>query len=211
MQRICPNGHSYDSNLDSCPYCVQNGELEYESSEVSGESSSNEYIRSSKVALRLNGKSKGEIFIPQSYSQENNTECNTDCSIDTSHRETTFIGTVQETRIPPVVGWLVCSDGEDKGMDFRLHADYNYVGRAEGQVICLTDSTVSREHFSVAYDRLNNRYFVSMGRGKAIVYVNGNPLGKSMTVLRKGDRISVGHTTLVFIPLEQQDLKWEWQ
>ena len=93
---------------------------------------------------------------------------------------------LNENRTRPVVGWLVCVQGPDVGKDFRLHTDFNRVGRAEYQDVCLSDETVSREHFTIA------------------------PLG-GRVVLKKGDQIKVGNSLLVFIPLEQQDVKWDWK
>ena len=210
MQRVCPKGHSYAANLDFCPYCNSNNQFNAELNTL-GNNAVENLNMSSNSSIRFAENAKGEIFLPENFSSEESFQSNEIPMVDTSHRETTFVSVDQNLKLPPVVGWLVCSEGDDKGKDFRLHADYNYIGRADNQDVCLTDLSVSREHFSVAYDRINNRYFATMGNGKAIVYVNGYPLGKSITVLRKGDKISVGKTTLVFIPLEQQDLKWEWQ
>ena len=43
-----------------------------------------------------------------------------------------------------------------------------------------------------------------------MVYINGYSLG-GRVVLKKGDQIKVGNSLLVFIPLEQQDVKWNWR
>ena len=118
---------------------------------------------------------------------------------------------LNENRTRPVVGWLVCVQGPDVGKDFRLHTDFNRVGRAEYQDVCLSDETVSREHFTIAHDKVNNHYFAEMNSGgRTMVYINGYPLG-GRVVLKKGDQIKVGNSLLVFIPLEQQDVKWDWK
>lgn len=119
-------------------------------------------------------------------------------------------GKQQPKRVSPVVGWLVCVKGDDIGKDFRLHANFNHVGRNGNMDIQLTDPYVSRDkHFTVSYDLHHNRYFVDMGQGKSFVHINGHPLG-GRTQIKKGDQIQVGKTLLVFIPLEEQDLKWNW-
>lgn len=118
----------------------------------------------------------------------------------------------KDMAITPVVGWLVCTEGADRGKDFRLHVDNNFVGRDSDQDVRLKDKAVSRQrHFSVAYDRECDNYFVTMGGGTGIVRVNGMPLGGGLTYLEKGDKIRVGGTTLVFIPLETAYVKWEWK
>lgn len=119
---------------------------------------------------------------------------------------------VKETGIDPVVGWLVCVEGSEKGRDFRLHSGNNFVGRDADRDVCIQgDSSVSGKHFSVSYDQRHDRYFISMGEGKEIVYVNDEPLTASAITLKKGDKIEVGATTLVFVPLDKEDVQWEWE
>ena len=117
---------------------------------------------------------------------------------------------VESLSVRPVVGWLVCVQGPDIGKDFRLHSDFNHVGRDKYQDVCLSDRTVSREHFTVSYDIVNNHYFAEMDKGRTMVYINGYPLG-GRALLKKGDQIKVGETLLVFIPLEQKDVKWTYE
>jgi hypothetical protein len=56
--------------------------------------------------------------------------------------------------ISPVVGWLVRVGGPDKGRDFRIHGEKNFIGSSPSMDIALTsDDSVSRDkHASVAYD-----------------------------------------------------------
>lgn len=118
----------------------------------------------------------------------------------------------KDMAVTPVVGWLVCTEGADKGKDFRLHVDNNFVGREADQDVRLKDKKISRKrHFSVAYDREGDNYFMTMGSGTGIVRVNNSPLGGGITYLNKGDKIRVGNTTLVFIPLETAYVQWEWE
>lgn len=118
---------------------------------------------------------------------------------------------VDSARVRPVVGWLVCVQGSDIGKDFRLHSDYNHVGHAEGQDVRLSDKTVSGEHFTISHDRTQNQYFAEMNsKGRTMVYINGYSLG-GRVALKRGDQIKVGDTLLVFVPLEQQCVKWNWR
>ena len=130
---------------------------------------------------------------------------------------TEYVGNLEsqsasKTRVKPVVGWLVCVQGPDIGQDFRLHANYNYIGRQKNQDVCLSDPKVSAEHLTVSYDLKNNQYFIELqgGRVTNMPYINGQPLGGRMR-LRRGDKIEVGDTMLIFIPLEQSDVKWNWK
>lgn len=118
---------------------------------------------------------------------------------------------IKETGIDPVVGWLVCTAGSDKGKDFRLHSGNNFVGRESDRDVCLKgDPSISGKHFSIGYDQRHDRFFISMGEGKEIVYVNGEPLGGGSITLKKGDQIEVAATALVFIPLDKECVQWEW-
>ena len=111
-----------------------------------------------------------------------------------------------------VVGWLVCTEGSeyDIGTGFRLHADYNRVGRGKGSDVLLHDGAVSRKHFTVTYDVRHDRYYAVNDDGKATVYINEQPLDGRIE-LKAGDKIEVADTTLIFIPLEQKYVKWQWR
>ena len=115
-----------------------------------------------------------------------------------------------DNSVTPVVGWLVCTEGVDKCKDFRLHADNNFVGRGSQCDVRLSDEYVSKKHFTVTYDPFSDIHFASMSDGRAIVYINGIPLTSSMVALKKGDKIKVAKTTLVFIPLDKDDVQWNW-
>jgi len=60
----------------------------------------------------------------------------------------------RESSPNPVAGWLVCLEGPDRGRDYRLHMEKNFIGRAQNMDVVLDgDSTVSREkHAIVIFD-----------------------------------------------------------
>ena len=232
MQRSCPKGHLYDSSLPSCPYCLpgQSGGAGatapvnssygggYQGGVGATAPANNQYGGGYQGGVGATAPANNQYGGGYQGSVGPTAPVNR----VPSQEKTTFIGDLADpnstpapppppTRVRPVVGWLVCVQGPDIGKDFRLHTDFNHVGRAEDQDVCLSDSTVSREHFTVSYDRLNNHYFADMGKGSSMVYINGYSLG-GRTVLKKGDQIKVGdNTLLVFIPLEQKDVKWNWK
>lgn len=118
------------------------------------------------------------------------------------------ISTKQGETFLPAVGWLVCVEGEDRGKDFRIHSDNNFVGRGSRCDVCLSDMHISEKHFVIGYDTADDDYFIYMDEGKAIVRVNDKRLGGDTLSLKKGDKIKVGETQLVFIPLESSIVKW---
>ena len=181
--QLCPNGHYFDSeHYIACPYCK---------------------------ASDNGGATEPFVDTPptEGFSEQFNVPVGRTAPFDGD--ETVSIDMIKGTKIVPVVGWLVCTEGGDKGRDFRLHAGNNFVGRNRDRDICLNDQSVSRKHFSVSYDQRKDRWFVNMGEGRELVYINDEPLG-GMKTLQKGDVIEVANTKLVFIPLEREYVKWEW-
>ena len=74
----------------------------------------------------------------------------------------------------PVVGWLVCIDGPDKGQDYRIHAGYNYIGRAQSMDICIQgDTHISNQNAGViGYDDLEHLFSFGPSGGHNTVRVN---------------------------------------
>ena len=116
----------------------------------------------------------------------------------------------QKTGINPVVGWMVCVDGLDKGKDFRLRDGNNYIGRGAGMDICLAgDAAVSRENQGViSYDSRHKTFYAAPGTGQNLMYLNGEPL-LMIHELKAYDRLEMGSTTLMFMPLCGEEFQWE--
>jgi hypothetical protein len=52
--------------------------------------------------------------------------------------------------IDPVVGWLVCIEGPDRGRDYRIHTERNFIGRAPTMDIAITgDPAISWDNQAV--------------------------------------------------------------
>jgi hypothetical protein len=114
--------------------------------------------------------------------------------------------------INPVVAWLVCVDGKEKGRDYRILDGNNKIGRSNKMDICISgDDTVSREDEAiVTYASAVKKYYIIAGTGGNVVYVNGDPLLVSQSrELNAYDRIKLGKTTLMFIPMCGEKFQWE--
>jgi len=111
--------------------------------------------------------------------------------------------------IDPVVGWLVCTQGSQKGRDYRIHTDNNFVGRSEKMDICIQgDDTISREnHAIVSYDGRDKVFFLSPGDGRSIVRLNDKALFNTAE-LSSHDVIEIGVTKLIFVPLCGDKFDW---
>lgn len=182
-QKKCPKGHYYDPSLAECPFCKPSTGFD----EFPGD------------GLGDTGRVSSAWDTPHGWNQNNDDGKTTICTEEKDGE-----------KLPPLVGWLVCTKGNEVGKDFRLIAGNNSVGRGSNQLVRLTDTHISREHFVVSYDPHHDIYYAFMEKGQAIVYLNGYPLSKNMVTIKKGDKFEVAGYTLVFIPLEKKDVSWEW-
>ncbi len=109
----------------------------------------------------------------------------------------------------PAVGWLVCVEGPEKGKDYRIQSGYNYIGRSESMTICINDQKISRErHAVIAYDRKNKVFKFAPYMGENAVEVNGEMIMGSVQVSAY-DELTIGNTTLIFIPLCGERFNWD--
>ncbi|MBQ8663199.1 MAG: FHA domain-containing protein [Eubacterium sp.] len=109
----------------------------------------------------------------------------------------------------PVTGWLVCIDGASKGSDYRIHEEYNYIGRSSKMDICIQgDPTVSREnHAIIAYDKLEKLFYIAPSGGGSIIRVNGKAVLSSME-LNAFDKVSIGQSVFLFVPFCGERFDW---
>lgn len=109
----------------------------------------------------------------------------------------------------PLSGWLVCVEGPEKGMDYRLHDEYNYIGRSTSNDVCIAgDNNISRErHAVIAYDSRDKMFFFAPMAGGSIVRLNGKAVLTNVA-LNRGDKIEIGKSILLFVPLCGDDFEW---
>ena len=115
----------------------------------------------------------------------------------------------KEIGIDPVVGWLVCIEGKEKGRDYRIHSDNNFIGRSERMDVCIRgDDTISRDnHAIISFDVRDKIYYFSPGEGRSIVRVNGKAIFSTIE-LKAYDTIEIGNTKLMFVPLCGEGFCW---
>lgn len=103
--------------------------------------------------------------------------------------------------IDPVVGWLVCNEGPQRGRDYRIHSERNLIGRAPENDICIAgDETISRNaHAVVSFEPRHRTFLLSAGEGRGLVYLNSEVV-ESAKRLEPYDVIELGQTKLVFVP-----------
>lgn len=196
--QVCPNGHYYDSDrYPQCPYCK---------------------APDSTLPPSGGGEVGATMPLPKDFMQNLDIGSTPAPAPVPSQAvpvmEKTMRLTPEDMQTEPVVGWIVCIEGEgvDKGNDFRLHSGNNFVGRSGKMDITLSGKYVSSEnHFCVSYDKRHDNYFAAMGVGQEMVYVNETPLaGANAVKLKHGDIIEIGKTKLMFIPLCGENFHWDW-
>ena len=109
-----------------------------------------------------------------------------------------------------VVGWMVGIKGSCRGVDFKLHEGKNYIGRDSHCEVNVDDLKVSAGNVAqVVFDPRSKHFYSSDCDGTAtICYQNGEPLlGRSE--LKVYDRIELGDSMLLFIPLCGEAFTWD--
>jgi hypothetical protein len=111
----------------------------------------------------------------------------------------------------PVVAWLVVIDGPGKGNSVRLGMMQNRLGRdTEGNEAAFpfADPEMSRTaHAVLTYDPNGRKDYLKGGDGRNLTYVGGEPVLMPMQ-LKGGERIQLGQTTVLFVPLCGPDFDW---
>lgn len=193
----CEKGHYYDASIHTeCPYCSKTGTTGNAGKTMALGASSGD----SRTMPLTSAIPAANVTRPlfAALQQEGDDDGRTVALIQSS------------MGIDPVVGWLICVVGKEKGRDYRIHSDNNYIGRSEKMDICLRgDETISRENQAViTFDANDNNYYFSPGDGRSIVRVNDKAIFHTVK-LEAYDRLVIGTTELLFLPLCGEKFKWE--
>ena len=201
----CPNGHYYDSSRfgNNCPHCGMSGAAS---------------IGADQTTVPLNipdaPQPANEVTEPLTASQPVVSQpANVTVPIvsddDRTLPVTADMLDGMAEKPAPVVGWLVCTDGVNKGTDYRLHQGRNFIGRSPEMDVCiLGDNTVSRSsHAIVVYDPRSNVYLAQPGSSKELFYVN-DKLVLNPIELKAMDLLNIGDTKLMFVPLCGEQFHW---
>lgn len=210
----CNNGHFYDQDrFASCPHC--GGAVGGGSDNVTMPIVRNEEDDDVTVALTQPGQVANALIAPEpigsSSLQAAVNIAAQDLSIDPLEDDNKTIGFFSSAiGKEPVVGWLVCIEGEHFGEDFRLKSGRNFVGRdGSMDVVLQKDATVSREkHAIVVYEPRGNIFLIQPGDSKELCYLNDKVVLMAQE-LKANDRIGLGKTVLMFIPCCFAEFNWD--
>lgn len=203
MQR-CENGHYYDqSKFGQCPYC----------NPAYGEVNRTVPLEQTQGSFDggFGGFSGG---FSGGFGAEESNDIGVTVPLQTASEVTVAIvpETVSGKSYDPVVGWLVCTEGPEKGTDYRIRSGNNTIGRGgTAQIRILSDSSISKENMAlVAYDGRTRKFFFGAGDGRNLIYINDElVLPHQSRELRAYDRILLGRSTLLFMPLCGGEFSWE--
>lgn len=204
----CKNGHWYDPNMHrTCPHCKRASEQLRLTLDDVKEDDKTVSIADVDVSLgeqldTLDALHRTEVNNGMIQPQEKNEQEEEDRTISFG-----FFG--MDNDLPPVTGWLVCIQGDQRGSDYRLHSGKNFLGRSPSMdVVLADDKSVSRDkHCSVVYDPKGNHFYLTPEKGN-VVLRNGKLVEKAEK-LQERDTLQLGETILQFIPFCQEDITWE--
>ncbi len=112
--------------------------------------------------------------------------------------------------IDPVVGWLVCIKGPERGRDYRIHTEKNSIGRSDSMDIVIRgDDTISRvNHAFLSHNPKKNTFRIMCGEGRSLIYVDGEEVSP-YAELKPRSVIEIGEGTFVFVPFNSDDFEWK--
>ena len=187
----CPNGHYYNAAVHaSCPECAKIGAG---SAEPAFPKTTAPGVAAASPVAPAGGAMSHTIPV-------NNRDCAaggaaTPFSVPT----TPGGGLAADSQLEPVVGWLVCIDGPLRGVDFRIHDGYNYIGREEGDIHIHGDSQISRaKHAVISFYAKRQSFHVGPADGRNIIELNGEPVFSPME-MKSFDVLTVGSTKLMLV------------
>jgi len=185
----CDNGHFYDNaKFPECPHC--SGEASQITRQELNEGRTM-FLPSDSGAAPSGEKQKVRIDMGGTGPADEKT-----------------VGVYRtEKGCDPVVGWLVCISGGEKGRDYRLHAGRNFIGRGlKCDVSLPDDAQISREnHCSIVFEPKKCTYAMISGDGE--VYVSGEFISASKPLT--GDEvIAIGASLFIFIPYCKEGRTW---
>ena len=116
----------------------------------------------------------------------------------------------KSTNIDPVVGWLACIEGVEKGRDYCIYGKNNTIGRTDkNDIVIKGDTTISREnHARIGYDPKHNNFHLIPGESTNAIYVNDDPVYVP-TDLNDRDVIELGESKFVFVALCNEKFNWQ--
>lgn len=196
----CEKGHFYDKDAsgEQCPYCAQMNQPAPAAAQPAAEPAVPTQPQAQDVPTPPPAPVQPQPAAPAQPLPEEEED---NCTVGYYSR---VIG------VEPVVGWLVCIEGEYKGESFKLKSGRNFIGRAANMDVVLSaDHSVSRfKHASVIYEPRGRQFIVSTGESRELCYLNDEVVLSNMK-MKAYDVLNLGNTSLMLIPCCGARFTWE--
>ena len=204
----CKNGHFYDTDKYSeCPHCAKNakGQQDVITEALDKGGSVTEMELTEPEREDAGALTERESSIPKEAPKvtpgifEVKTEEN-----HTVGYYSRVIGT------EPVVGWLVCTEGEYFGESFKLKSGRNFIGRSSGMDVVLSaDMSVSRsKHAIIVYEPRKRMFIAQPGESRELFYLNDDVVLSNIE-MHAYDVLTIGTTKLMLIPCCGEKFSWD--
>lgn len=181
-QTRCSNGHYYDhTKHTSCPYC----------------------------GIQIDGQDKTVRATQRSSDSGYLEETQRFASPPVFTGGETVRVMPAKMGIDPVVGWLVCVKGPEKGRDYRIRSERNFIGRGSSMDICIAgDERISRDkHAILTYNPKSGTFSLANGEARGLIYLNGAEVGNPVA-LQPYDLIEMGASGFMFMPFCSERFQW---
>jgi hypothetical protein len=169
---------------------------------MSDEDWTNQHSRSLNPTVRINTRSE---YLPKTVLMETN-EPRTRIHRGPGQTETKNEVPADDPMADPIAGWLVVTDGPGRGNSLRLGYGRNSIGRDANERISLDfgDEEISRiGHAILTYDPRGRQYYLDIGHGRNLTYIDGRDEPVLTPVLLQGyETIILGKTRMKFVPFK---------
>ena len=216
--RKCEKGHFYDEEkYDSCPHCQNMGGQMPSQPQQGGEEGMTVGLYNDSPQAPAGNFQPNPGPVPNSGFQTVPIEPAPGESLKENvqkiqqEEENRTVGYyMDELGQEPVVGWLVCIEGEKRGEAFVLKSGRNFIGRGAGMDVVLSgDRSVSRDkHAILVYEPRARIFLVQPGESRELFYVNDEVV-LSNRQLKDRDVLMIGNYKLLFVPLCGPDFSWD--
>lgn len=226
---MCPNGHYYDPDQhSSCPHCESAGDFD-ETVDMTLPPDNNSFTGEDRTVpdYSVTSNSFSDFTVPNApfeddYTDETIPESTDDFDKTIGIKMWNTQGEdiaekidkkFQEDRGPvisPVVGWLVCTKGAEKGRSFSIVPGRNFIGRNPDSDISIQgDKSISRDkHAIIIFDPRSNRFHTQPGTSNELFYLNGEVVLEAK-VMNDRDDLLIGNTELKFVAFCNDSFRWD--
>lgn len=201
----CSYGHFYDAEkYAECPFCQKmNGEQASMQTAELDENNANSRLGSNGIFGQ--GKETDETV----NNKIGFDKIRTDDARD-MQKTVSFYSEMDSKNIELTVGVLLCVKGPNFGQTFLLKAGKNFIGRDSSMDVVISDDhSVSRyRHAIIVYEPKQRMFIGQPGESSELLYVNDKVVLDPLQ-LHEYDEISIGKTTLLFVPICGNQFSWE--